>query len=68
MRALVYMASRDKADVDVFHKGNQYALEKLGKSNLALKGEQYQILKAKDMWALGTRLILTPVCQFSYLI
>ena len=31
-RGLVYMASRDKVDVDTFHKGIQYALEKLGKS------------------------------------
>ena len=26
MRALVYMASRDKVDVDAFHKGIQYLL------------------------------------------
>ena len=26
MRGLVYMASRDKVDVDTFHKGIQYAL------------------------------------------
>ena len=33
MRALIYMApSRDRVDVDAFHKGIQYALEKLGKS------------------------------------
>ena len=32
MGGLVYMASRDKVDLDTFHKGNQYALEKLGKS------------------------------------
>ena len=32
MRGLVYMASRDKVDLDTFHKGIQYALEKLGKS------------------------------------
>ena len=31
MRNLVYMATRDKVDVDTFHKGIQYALEKLGK-------------------------------------
>ena len=31
MRALVYMACRDKVHVDVFRKGIQYALEKLGK-------------------------------------
>ena len=27
MRGLVYMASRDKVDVDTFHKGIPYALE-----------------------------------------
>ena len=32
MRGLVYMASRDKVDVDTFPKGIQYALERLGKS------------------------------------
>ena len=31
MHGLVYMASRDKVNVDTFHKGIQYALEKLGK-------------------------------------
>ena len=34
MRGLVYMASRDKVDVDTFHKGIQYALERLGKSKI----------------------------------
>ena len=48
-RALAYMASKDKVDVDTFHKGIQYAL--------ALKEQQYQILKAKDTRALGTRLL-----------
>ena len=33
MHDLVYMASRDKVDVDTFHKGIQYELEK----------QQYQI-------------------------
>ena len=28
MCALVYMASRDKVDVEAFHKGIQYALER----------------------------------------
>ena len=32
MRALVYFASRDKVDIDAFHKGIQYPLEKLGKA------------------------------------
>ena len=63
MRGLVYMASResrDKVVVDTFHKGIQYALEKLGKSNLALKKQQYQIFKAKDRRALGTSLLIIP--------
>ena len=29
MRDLVYMASRDKVDVDTFYKGIQYTLERL---------------------------------------
>ena len=37
MRGLVYMASRDKVDVDAFHKGIQYALEKLGKSKFGFE-------------------------------
>ena len=46
MYTIVYnMVSGDKVDVDSFHRGIQYALEKLGKS-LALKEQQYQILKA----------------------
>ena len=36
-RALVYIASRDKVDVDTFHKGIQYALEKLGKSKFGFE-------------------------------
>ena len=46
MRGLVYMASRDKVDVDTFHKGIQYALERLG--------------KAKFTKALGTSLLIIP--------
>ena len=37
IRGLVYMASRDKVDVDTFHKGIQYALEKLGKSKFGFE-------------------------------
>jgi len=44
---LVYMVSRDKVDRNTFHKGIQYALEKLGKSNLALKEQQYKFWKQK---------------------
>ena len=37
IRALVYMASRDKVDVDVFHEGIQYALGQLGKSKFGFE-------------------------------
>ena len=37
MRDLVYMASRDKVDVDTFYKGIQYALERLGKSKFGFE-------------------------------
>ena len=61
--ALVYnMASRDKVDVDAFHKGLQYALEKLGKSNLALKEQQYQILKAVVMMKRDVLAVLLISC------
>ena len=63
MRGLIYLASRDKVDVDTFNKGIQYALEKLGNlesRNLALKEKQYQILKAIDTRALGTSLLIIP--------
>ena len=58
MRALVYMASRDKVDVDTFHKDIQNAHWKNWESrNLALKEQWYQNLKAKEAWALGTSLM-----------
>ena len=48
MCAMAYnMAS--KVNVDAFHKGIEYALEKLGKPNLPLKEQQYEILKAVVM-------------------
>ena len=55
MRDLVYMACRDKVDVDMFHKGIQYALEKTRK-----------VLKAKDMRALGTSLLISPELRISW--
>ena len=47
MRALVYLASRDKVDVDVFHKGIQYALEKLGKSKFGFERTAVSNVKSK---------------------
>ena len=51
MRDLVYMASRgasiDKVDVDMFHKGIQYALEKLGKSKFGFERTAVSNFKSK---------------------
>ena len=53
MRALVYMASRDKVDMDVFHKGIQCALGKLVKSKFGFERTAVSNFKTKDTWALG---------------
>ena len=62
MCALAYnMASR--ANVDAFHKDIQYALKKLGKPNLPLKEQRYEILKAVMMVAvvIGKSLIYQSI-------
>ena len=46
MRGLVYMASRDKCDVDTFNKGIQYALEKLGKSKFSFERKSVSNFKS----------------------
>ena len=60
IRGLVYMASRDKVEVDTFHKGIQYALEKLGKSKFGFERTTVLNLKAKDTRALGTGWLIIP--------
>ena len=57
MCGFVYMASRDEVDVDTFHKDIKYALENQESRNLALKAQQYQILKAKDTKAPWNELV-----------
>ena len=47
MRGLVYMASRDKVEVDTFHKVIQYALEKLGKSKFGFERTAVSNFKSK---------------------
>ena len=54
------MASWDKVDVDAFHKGIQFALEKLGKSKFAFERTVVSNLKAKNTRALGTSLLIIP--------
>ena len=60
MPGLVYKASRDKVDVDTFHKGIQYALEKLGKSKFGFENTTVSNFNAKSTKALGTSLLIIP--------
>ena len=57
MRDLVYMASRDKVDVDTFHKGIQYALEKLGKSKSGFERTAVSNFKSKIHEGSGNELV-----------
>ena len=57
MRSLVYMASRDKVDVDRFHKGIQYALEKLGKSKFGLESAKVSNFKRESHEGSGNELV-----------
>ena len=57
MRGLVYMASRDKADVDTFRKGIQYALERLGKSKFGLESATVSNFKSKSHEGSGNELV-----------
>ena len=57
MRGLVYMTSRDKVDVDTFHKGIQYALERLGESKFGLKGTTVSNFKSKSHEGSGNELV-----------
>ena len=51
------MASRDKADVDTFHKCIQYALEKLGKSKSGFERTVISKLKSKRCVGSGNELV-----------
>ena len=57
MRGLVYMASRDKVDVDKFHKGIQYALERLGKSKFGFASTTVSNFKSKSHEGSGNELV-----------
>ena len=57
MRDLVYMASRDKADVDTLHKGIQYALERLGKSKFCFESTTVSNFKSKSHEGSGNELV-----------
>ena len=57
MRGLVYMASRDKVDVDTFHKDIQYALEKLGKLKFGFERTTVLNFKSKTHEGSGNELV-----------
>ena len=57
MRGLVYMASRDEVDVDTFHKGVQYALEKLGKSKFGFERTAVSNFKSKRHEGSGNEIV-----------
>ena len=51
------MASRDKVDVDTFHKGIQYALERLGKSKFGFESTTVSNFKSKSHKGSGNELV-----------
>ena len=57
MRDLAYLASRDNVDVDTFHKGIQYALERLGKSKFGFKSTTVSNFKSKKHEGSGNELV-----------
>ena len=57
MRSLIYMAFRDKVDVDTFHKGIQYALKKLGKSKFDFERTAVSNFKSKRHEGSGNELV-----------
>ena len=50
-------ASRDKVDVDTFHKGIQYALERLGKSKFDFESTTVSNFKSKSHEGSGNELV-----------
>ena len=57
MRGLVYMVSRNKVDVDTFHKGIQYALQRLGKSKFGIESTTVSNFKSKSPEGSGNELV-----------
>ena len=52
-----FMVSRDKVDVDMFYKGIQYALEKLGKSNFSFERTVISNFKSKRHEGSGNKIV-----------
>ena len=51
------MASRDKVDVDTFHNGIQYALERLGKLKFGFESTTVSNFKSKSLEGSGKELV-----------
>ena len=51
------MASRDKVDVDMFHKGIQYALERPGNSKFGFESTTASNFKSKSHEGSGNELV-----------
>ena len=57
MRAMVYMAYRNKVDVDAHHKGIQYALKKLVKSKFVFERTAVPNFKSKRHEGSGNEIV-----------
>ena len=57
MCGLIYLASRDKVNVDTFHKSIQYALERLGKSKFGFESTTVSDFKSKSHEGSGNELV-----------
>ena len=57
MRGLIYMVSRDKVDVDTFHKGIQYSLERLGTSKFGFQSTTVSNFKSRSHESSGNELV-----------
>ena len=57
MRRFVYMASRDKVEVNTFPKGIQYAQERLGKSKFGVESTTLSNFKSKRHEGSGNELV-----------
>ena len=57
MRGLIYMASRDKVDVDTFRKGIQYVLEKVEKLKFGFESTTASNFKSKRHEGSGNELV-----------
>ena len=63
MRTLVYLVFRDKVDVDAFHKGIQYTLEKQGTSKFGFERTAVSNFKSKRHVGTGNEIGDSRTCR-----